>query len=223
MLIISEKKLSEYKFNKYKVYSKEPLAEGVECFSSSKSFKNDEPFYITSVNTAHIRHDNGRFYYTEEDLSTTVDWFPAHIIPIGSTFKQCSKRRRKLNISSDKCIVDVSGLPAFSNCTNEDITVNDYKFYLTLFNDYTVEQCQFERHHLYDAQFKSSKYDLPAKLQNSEFLKSKDFTMINSHRETEESVKVGLVLKENLAETDRNIEYGEVYVNMDNKISIIWK
>lgn len=230
MLVLSESKLNKLRESKYKVYSKEPLKEGVECFCSSKSFEPNEPFCITSVSAKNIKHDNGKFYYTTEDLSTTADWFPAAVIPIGNTFVKCGKSKKQKcvskvsddcgkSISSDKCITDVSGMPAF-NGVNEDLSVYEYRFYLTLFNDYTVKQCQYERRNLHDALFKSSKYDLPYKLQNSDFLKSKDFKVINVKRAEMESVPVGLVIKE-----DNNkyaLDYGRVYINMDNKISIIW-
>ena len=230
MLEISENKIQELRNVKYKVYSREPLREGCECFGSSKCFKSNEPFCITSVSAANIKHDNGRFYYTTEDLSEVADWFPAQILDIGSNFVPCKKRKQAKctsrvsddcgkAIKSDKCLVDVSGMPAF-NGVNEDLAVYEYRFYLTLFNDYTVKQCQYERHNLHDASFKSSKYDLPSRLQNSDFLKSKDFKMINVRREKEESVPVGLIIKED--ENKYNLEYGKVYINMDNKVSIIW-
>ena len=110
-------------------------------------------------------------------------------------------------------------LPAF-NDVNEDISIHEYRFYLTLFNDYTVKQCQYERHNLHDAMFKSSKYDLPSKLQNSDLLKSKDFKIINARRSQEESVPVGLIIKED--NSKYSLEYGKVYINMENKISIVW-
>lgn len=230
MIEISESKFNEIKRQRFKVYSKGPLTEGCECFSSRKSFADDEPFCITSVNIANIKHDNGKFYYTTEDLSEVADWFPAHVLDVSNNFIPCKKSKKLKcaskvgnnvgkSIKSDKCVVDVSGMPAF-NGVNEDLSVYEYRFYLTLFNDYTVKQCHYERRNLHDAIFKSSKYDLPSKLQNSDFLKSKDFTMINVRREKEESVPVGLIIKED--DNKYNLEYGKVYINMDNKISIIW-
>lgn len=230
MIEISESKLNKLKNCKYKVYSKGPLTEGCECFSSSKSFESNEPFCITAVNASNIKHDNGKFYYTTEDLSEVADWFPAQILDVCNNFTPCKKRKSVKcttqvgdnvgkSIKSNKCIIDVGGMPAF-NGVNEDLSVYEYRFYLTLFNDFTVKQCQYERRNLYDAIFKSSKYDLPAKLQNSDFLKSKDFTIINLRRENEESVPVGLIIKED--NNKYNLEYGKVYINMDNKISIIW-
>ena len=231
MLHITEELEKDIRDYKYKVYSKEPLSEGVECFSSSESFSRDEPFCITSVSAKNIKSEGNKFYYTNEDLSTVADWFPAKVLNVCNNFVPCKKRKptkctTKIgnnvgrSIKSNKCIVDVSNLPAF-NGVNEDISINEYRFYLTLFNEYTVKQCQYERRNLQDATFTSSKYDLPAKMQNSDFLKSKDFTVINVRREKEESVPVGLIIKEN---TDKYhvIEYGNVYINMDNKISIVW-
>ena len=231
MTTISESKLNKLKECKYKVYSREPLTDGVECFSSSKSFSSNEAFCISAVDAKNIRHDNGRFYYTTEDLSETADWFPAQIIDIGNNFIPCKKHKSKKctkrvgndvgkKIDGYGCIVDISSLPAFSGI-NEDLSVSEYRFYLTLFNEYTVKQCQYERHNLQDATFTSSKYDLPAKLQNSDFLKSKDFKMINVRRENEESVPVGLIIKED--NNKYSIEYGKVYINMDNKVSIVWQ
>lgn len=230
MLVVSESKLNQLRNNKYKVYSKEPLKEGTECFSSSEQFMHDEPFCITAVNSVHIRHNDGKFYYTTEDLSTTADWFPAHVIPMSNTFVPCNKKVKHKCVSlvddedgkaikSNKCLIDVSNLQAF-NGVNEDLSVYEYRFYLTLFNDYTVKQCQYERHNLYDAIFQSSKYDLPSKLQNSDFLKSKDFKVINVRRAKEESVPVGLIIKKD--DNKYNIDYGRVYINMDNKVSIVW-
>lgn len=224
MLVLSENKLNELKNNKYVVYSKCPLDEGIECLCSNDSFNSNDTFYVKNVKANHIKHDNGKFYYTEDDLSTTIDWFPAQLLPINSKFTKSKSRKSKIGscIKSNKCIVDVSGLPSFNGIeTNEDATVNEYRLYITLFNNYTVAQCQFERHNLFDAQFKSSKYDLVSKIQNSDFLKSNDFVVINSKRCTEESVAVALVIKENKNGL-KNSEYGDVYINMDNKISIIW-
>lgn len=223
MLVISEDRLNRFKNTKFKVYSREPLSDGCECFSSNESFDKNETFYITSVKASNIKNDNGKFYYTTEEFDDVADFWPKHIMNLGSNF--VPSKRKKSCIKSNKCIVDVSGLPAFNGLpsTNEDVTVNDYRFYLTLFNNYTIEQCRFERHDLFDAKFKSSKYDLVSKIQNSDFLKSKDFVMINSRRKEEESVPVGLIVKEN-ADTKKeiNIEYGTVYINMENQVSIIW-
>lgn len=226
MIVLSESKINELKNQKYKVYSKEPLHEGCECFCSSKSFGSSEPFCITSVYANNIKHENGRFFYTEDDLSKVSDWWPKHLLPIQGMFVACGKKRKD-KIASNKCIVDVSGLPAFNGvtedqaATNEDVSIHEYRFYLTLFNDYTIKQVQYERHNLYDAQFTSSKFDLPNKLQNSDFLKSKDFKMINSRRGEEENVQVGLIVKEDV-ENKYTIEYGRVYINMENQISIMW-
>ena len=230
MLVISECKLEEIKNTKYKVYSKEILSEGVECLCDISTFSNNERFYITSVSAKNIKHKDGKFYYTTEDLSSVADWFPAQIIPINGTFKKCKHKPVMKCVSlvgDDKgkcikgngCLVDTSCMPAF-NGVNEDLTVNEYRFYLTLFNDYTVKQCQYERHNLHDATFKSSKYDLVSKMQNSDFLKSKDFKMINNKRQDDESVKIGLVIKEGNSKYD--VDYGTVYINMDNKVSIKW-
>lgn len=231
MIKISESKLNRLKNCKYRVYSKGPLVEGSECFTSSKCFASNEPFCITAVSASNIKQDNGKFYYTTESLDETADWFPAQILDVGNNFIPCKKRKPTKcttvvgddvgkKIDGQGCIVDISGLPAF-NGVNEDLSVFEYRFYLTLFNEYTVKQCQYERHNLQDATFTSSKYDLPAKLQNSDFLKSKDFTIINVRRENEESVPVGLIIKED--NNKYSIEYGKVYINMNNKISIVWQ
>jgi hypothetical protein len=227
MLVLSESKLNKLRESKYIVYSKEPLKEGVECFSSSESFNSNEPFCITNVHSKNIRHKDGKFYYTNEDLSATADWFPASVINVHNTFVKCDKRKKQRcvsqindecgkSIKSNKYLIDVSNLPAF----NEEASVHEYRFYLTLFNDYTVKQCQYDRKRLYDAKFTSSKYDLPMKFQNSNFLKSKDFKVINVRRAEEESVPVGLVIKD--SDNKYDLEYGTVYINMENKISIIW-
>ncbi len=230
MIDVYENKLHELCNSKYKVYSKEPLVEGCECFYSSDTFSADEGFCVTSVNATNIKHSNGKFFYTEEDLSDVADWFPAQAMAIVGSFTPCKKRKAVKctsvvddsvgkSIKSNKYIIDVSGLPAF-NGVNEDLSVYEYRFYLTLFNDYTVKQCLYERKNLQDATFTSSKYDLVSKLQNSDFLKSKDFKMINVRREKEESVQVGLIIK--CDGNKYNIEYGRVYINMDNRISIVW-
>lgn len=230
MLVLSKSILNKLRESKYKVYSKAPLKEGDECFCNSESFKPDEPFCITSVSSKNICHKDGRFYYTNEDLSATADWFPAHVIPICNMFTPCGKNKKQKYVSqvdnkygksikSNKYLIDTNLLPAF-NDVNEDISIYEYRFYLTLFNDYTVKQCQYERHNLHDATFKSSKYDLPSKLQNSDFLKSKDFKIINARRAQEESVPVGLIIKED--NSKYSLEYGKVYIDMENKISIVW-
>lgn len=220
MLILSENRLSRLKNHKYNVYSNEPLTEGSECFSKDE-IDSSKSYCVKSVKASNIISREGKYYYTSEEFDDVADFWPKHIINLNTKFK----RNKKAAISSNKCIVDVSGLPAFNN-TNEDVSVNSYRFYLTLFNNYTIEQCRFERYHLFDAQFKSSKYELASKIQNSDFLKSKDFVMINSLRNKEESVPVGLIVKENdeLADSKQeiNVEYGTVYLNMNNQVSIIW-
>ena len=226
MIEVSEDKLNELKNSRYRVYSVGELTDGCECFSSNKSL-GSESFCVTSVKSTNIKCDNDRFYYTTDDLSNAADWFPAQLIKISNNFVPCRNCKyvngaKKVgnnvgkSISSNKCIVDVSNLPAF----NEDLSVYEYRFYLTLFNDYSVKQCRYERFNLYDAIYKSSKYDLVSRLQNSDFLKSKDFVVINSERETKETVPVGLVI--NCSSDKYNIEYGTVYINMDNQVSIVW-
>lgn len=231
MLVLSDNNLlNRIKNYVYKVYLTQPLAEGVECYNSDHSFTQSDTFYISRVSIKNIKHADGKFYYTKEDLSNTADWFPLHVIPIGKQFKPVSNSN-KLNcvtrinnkqgksIKSRNCLVDISELPAFSS-VNEDTSIYEYRIYLTLFNNYTVKQCHYERHNLQDAVIKSSKYDLIDRIQNSDFLKSKDFTMINLKRSKEESVRIGLVIKEE--NNNYNIEYGTLYINMNNKIYIIW-
>lgn len=222
MLIISDKLLNETRDSKYKVYSKAPLDNNVECFSSSNSFKNSDKFYITATPISHIRYTDGKFYYTSEDLSSTADWFPAHVIPIGNTFVKCKGKKHKIGtvIGSNKCVVDVSGLPAF-NGVNEDISIYEYRFYITLFNNYTIKQIIYDRYNLFDLKLKSSKYDLVSKLQNANLIKPNEFVMINNKRKDEESVRIGVVIKES-GDKSRSIEYGDVYINMNNIISIKW-
>ena len=229
MLQLSEDILRNIKNTKYKVYSKEPLRNGVECYNSIKSFDESDNFYITHISADHIKCDDNRFYYTEESMCDVADFWPKQILNIGTSFVK-SKKKDKLKcvsqvsdnegtvIKSNSCIIDASGLPAF----NEDLSVYEYRLYLTLFNEYTVKQCRYDRHDLYDAKFKSSKYDLQSKIQNSDFLKSKDFVMINSCRQKNESVPVGIIIKENSDDDKYNLEYGTVYINMDNIVSIKW-
>lgn len=229
MIVISEDKKNELRSIKYKVYSLSPISEGVECFGSSVEFSSTDKFYITSVNANHIKHESGRFYYTNEDLSDVSDWWPAHILPTNRKFKKCKEPKiayaTKVGDSVGRkidgygCLVDVSGIQAF-NGVNEDIKVYEYRLYLTLFNDYTVKQLRYERHDLFDARFESSKFDLAAKMQNADFLKPKDFKMINYKRKDAETVNVGIVLKES---SDKySMEYGVVFIDMNNMLSVKW-
>lgn len=119
---------------------------------------------------------------------------------------------------SKSFIVDAASMPAFFN---EDITVNDYRYFNTLFHEYTIEQVLYERYKLFDAKFKASRFDLVNKMQNSNFLQSKDFKMINSQRQYKESVYIGYIVKEN-KEGEIGVDYGYVYIDMNNKLSIIW-
>lgn len=220
MLVLSDNKKDLIKNCKYRVYSKEPLKEGSECFSHRVK---DETTYINSVKACNIKCVNDRFYYTTEDLSETADWFPAHVINIGNVFRKCKKVKSNVGkkIGSNCCLVDVSGLPAFSNTALEDVTVNEYRVYITLFNDYTIKECLYDRHNLYDVKLNCSKYDLSSKIQNSDFLKSKDFKVINVRREKDEVVKVGTVVKEPEL-GDHHIDYGNLFIDMHNQISINW-
>lgn len=227
MLQISEELLSDFKSSKYRVYSLVPLEEDVECFNSHKNFKTDEKFLVTAVEAKNIKSYNGKFFYTTEDLG--ADWFPAHIINLNKNFKKCKSKPTKCTsripdsvgkrIDGYGCIVDTSELPAFQG-VNEDKSVYEYRFYLTLFNEYTVKQLRYERHDLFDAKFESSKFDLPSKMQNADFLKEKDFTLINYKRQESESVAIGTVLKEGAEKY--SLEYGTVYIDMTNKLSIKW-
>ena len=230
MLYINEDKLNEIKSEKYKVYSKYPLSNGIECFPSSKCFKHDEKFYITSVPISNIKCEGDKFFFTEESLSDVADWWPASIINVKNKFTKCKNFKHKCTsqisdktgeiISDRKCVVDVSGLPAF-NGVNEDVQPHEYRFYLTLFNDYTVKQLQYERHDLFDAKFNSTKFDLVDKMQNSDFLKSKDFAMINSKRADSDSICIGIVLKEDNNEK-YSMNFGKVFIDMNNIVSIKW-
>jgi hypothetical protein len=227
MLQISEELLSDFKSIKYRIYSLSPLKEGIECFNSYKNFKTDEKFLVTTVEAKNIKSCDGKFYYTNEDLS--ADWFPSHIVNLNKNFKKCHSKPAKYAsripdnvgkiISGYSCIVDTSELPAFKG-VNEDKSVYEYRFYLTLFNKYTVKQLQYERHDLFDAKFESSKFDLISKMQNTDFLKEKDFVFINYKRQESENVVIGTVLKEGAGKY--SLEYGTVYIDMTNKLSIKW-
>lgn len=218
--MIQDDKLNELKNTKFRVYSKTPLCDNCECYGNSNTFDGSKPFYIASVKAANIKNVDGKFYYTTEEFNGVADFWPAHIINLSNNFSKI-KHRKNAAIKSNKCIVDVSELPAFNN-VNEDTTINEYRFYLTLFNNFTVSQCRFERHDLYDAQFSSSKYDLTSKMQNADFLKSKDFVMINSRRHEEETIPIGIVIREDIDKASKTIEYGIVYINMSNQLSIVW-
>lgn len=219
MLITTESQIKKYSEELYRVYSREPLSDGVECYSSSRGLSESDKVYVSSVKACHIKHSNGKFTFTNEDLSSTIDWFPAQVINIGNTFKKCKKVKKSVGkvIDGQGCLLDVSGLPAF----NEEVKTHEYRFYLTLFNEYTIKDCQYDRHNLYDAKINSSKYDLESKLQNSEFLKSKDFKVINVKREEHETIPVGIIVKE-LEPTDNSLEYGQVLIDMSNRITINW-
>ena len=197
MLIISEQKRQELRRTRYEVYAEGSLKEGAEL----SPFQDAERPNKHIVNSFNIRHVDGKFYFTEEDLSDIIDWFPAHIIPIGRSKLKKTKR--------------------FVARKNEEIEVHEYRFYNTLFNKFTLKQIQFERRNLHDGKFISSKYDLVSRMQGSKVLKSKDFKMINVARKDNELVPIGMVVKES---KDKNslVEYGIVYINMDNRLSILW-
>lgn len=229
MLVISEDKKNELREIRFKVYSLSQISEGVECFNSSDVFNSTDKFYITAVNANHIKYCNNKFYYTNEDLSDVADWWPAHMLPASKSFKKCKNVIQKFStkigddvgrkIDGYGCVVDVDGLPAFSSM-NEDITVSEYRFYLTLFNEYTIKQLRYERHDLFDAKFESSKFDLASKMQSTDFLKQKDFKMINYKRKDTENVVIGILLKEG---TDKySMDYGVVSIDMNNVLSIRW-
>lgn len=228
MLSLTDNLIKNLKRVQYAVYSLEPLREGVECFPlpPKNIGSNDKiPYCLTSVSVNNIKHDSGRFYYTSEDLSSYADWYPAHALNVGSKFtrsklpktKCTSKVSDKLGrvIGSDRFLVDVSGMPAF-----EDSHVTDYYFYSTLFNDYSIKQIRHEREKLYDLKITCSKYDLTNRLQNSDILRQKDFTIINTERMRSEDVKVGIVTE--LDNKNINMEYGTVFINMNNLFFILW-
>lgn len=215
--------------DKYRVFSLNPLYNGCECFASNTEI-NECEYYVSSVTANHIRELDGRFYYTTEDLAEYADFYPAHILNISNKFTRTNhkkvKRCRNYNLadadlSSDRFIIDVSQLPAFSDSANEESKMYEYRVYITLFNDYTIKQCYYDRFNLYDAKINASKLDLVNKLQNSSILKSKDFTMINAKRSTDETVKIGLVLRSD--ENAKGVsEYGTIMIDMNNILSIIW-
>ena len=224
MLCVSENIKNKYKYYKCKVYTKEPITEGCECFFSKDCIKYEKRF-TEYINTYNIKHKNGKFYFTNEDLSNVADWWPKHMLPIIGAYVSSNKGNKKNKKRKNSFIVDVSALPAFNGSMfeniNEDVSVHEYRLYITLFNNYTVKQCQFDRFKLYDAKFNSSKYDLTAKIQSSDFLKSKDFTVINVKRKTDENVLIGIIIK-SPENNEYSNEYGKLYIDMENKVSIIW-
>ena len=230
MLILSENKLNYYKNYIVNVYTNEPLYNGCECFATSESL--DGKYYKSKVSACNIKHKDGKFYYSNEDLSQYADWFQADMLPIIGAFVssepvykynkkyKCNKlvKQKPSGKLSKSFIVDAASMPAFFN---EDITVNDYRYFNTLFHEYTIEQVLYERYKLFDAKFKASRFDLVNKMQNSNFLQSKDFKMINSQRQYKESVYIGYIVKEN-KDGEIGVDYGYVYIDMNNKLSIIW-
>lgn len=214
MIKVNTNILNKYSGRKVKVYSNKPICDGCECFSCTD---DTNEYFVKTTTLNHIRHDGGRFYYTTEDLSKICDFYPAHLLPVIGAFVHGKKHK-----VSNKFVTDISGLPAFNvGVANEDATINEYRVYLTLFNDFTVEQCQYERHALFDMKIMSSKFDLESKIQNSNLLKSKDFTAINVARSDHESVMIGYVMKE----SDNGLyesEYGRIIIDMNNKVSIKW-
>lgn len=224
MLCVSENIINKYKYLKCKIYTKEPVADGCECFFSKKSIKRNT-YFTEYVHTYNIKHENGRFYYTNENLSNVADWWPKHMFPIIGAYVSSDEDNKNKKKRKNSFIVDVSELPAFNGSmfdnVNEDVSMHEYRLYITLFNNYTLKQCQFDRFKLCDAKFNSTKYDLVAKIQSSDFLKSKDFTVINIKRKTDESVLIGIVVK-TPEDGEYSNEYGKVYINMENKISIVW-
>lgn len=233
MLIISKEKLSDLKLEKYRIYTKEAVRDGIECFSSLDDIDKSEAFCSAVVPINHIKYSNAdnKFYYTKEDLSDYADWYKAHVLPAIKKFKKynyhdnCTSKVGDdvgKKIDSYGCIVDASDLPAFQGVEiNENSAVYEYRFYLTLFNKYTIKQIKYDRHDLYDYKLQSSKFDLASKLQNSDFLKSKDFKIINYLRKNNELVPVGIILKEDSAEK-YSVEYGTVFIDMNNLIVINW-
>ena len=230
MLILSENKLNYYKNYIVNVYTNEPLYNGCECFATSESL--DGKYYKSKVSACNIKYNDGKFYYSNEDLSQYADWFQADMLPVigafvssGPMYKYNKKykcntlvKQKHSGQLSKSFIVDAASMPAFFN---EDITVNDYRYFNTLFHEYTIEQVLYERYKLFDAKFKASKFDLVNKMQNSNFLQSKDFKMINSQRQYKESVYIGYIVKEN-KDDEIGVDYGYVYIDMNNKLSIIW-
>lgn len=213
----------------YLVYTENDICDGCECFYSDETLESS---HVNYINAEHIMYDQSKnkFYYTEDDLSLYDDFFSKHLMPVIGKFTQAKNKHKKLYTTikkhdtkiSNHGIVDVSGLPAFNvSNTNEDAEISEYRLYITLFNDYTVKQCQYERKALYDAKFKSSKFELESKIQNSSFLKSKDFTVINLKRKDSESVAVGLIIKEQNND-EYTLEYGTVTIDMNNILSIKW-
>lgn len=209
--------VDNYRYSKCTIFSKEPFIDGCECFNSNESL--DEDYYVKTVKLCNIKHVNGKFYYTTEDLYKYADQYPEDMLPVIGAFVKSKKGKRKV---SKSFITDVSGLPAFNVCTAcEDVKIHTYRLYITLFNDFNVKQCRYDRYKLYDALYKSSKYDLESKIQNSEFLKSKDFTVINLKRKDKESIPVALVLQEPEDDEYSNV-YGTLFIDMNNILSIKW-
>ena len=178
MLILSENKLNYYKNYIVNVYTNEPLYNGCECFATSESL--DGKYYKSKVSACNIKYNDGRFYYSNEDLSQYADWFQADMLPIIGAFVSSEpvykyNKKYKCNTLvkqkpsgklSKSFMVDAASMPAFFN---EDITVNDYRYFNTLFHEYTIEQVLYERYKLFDAKFKASRFDLVNKMQNSNF------------------------------------------------------
>lgn len=227
MLVLSDRLINEMKEHIYKVYVKRVLREGCECFKSR--FKCNEKLCIYKVKAKNLVYNEGRLFYTE-GLEDSSDWYPAQLININNFFEPVSGKKKKTCtsvlskdkgkvIDSDRYIVDVSGMSSFKGI-NEELIVSEYKLFITLFKNYSVKECLYNRQDLCDATFTSTKYDLTDKLQNSDFLKSKDFVIINNRRSEEENIPVGLIIKTD--GNDYSLEYGTVYINMNNILYIKW-
>lgn len=232
MLELSDELYRKLCKKKVRAFFKDYPNNGVECFASINEKDLDSDYFVKTVYAGDIMcYEDGSYHLDYSDIKKDV-------LPIIGAFTPCRKHKKQKSVSKQRCasqvddnvgkkidgqgcLVDVSQLPAFNtDTTNEDVAVNEYKFFLTLFNEYTISQCIYERNKLYDAKVTSSKYDLPAKLQNSDFLKSKDFTVINVRRNEMETVPVGLIVKES---ADKYvIEYGTVFIDMNNIVSIKW-
>lgn len=102
--------------------------------------------------------------------------------------------------------------------------LKEYNFYFTIYDKERTPNSIIENGIRPDFILKTkSKYSLEQDLQNSGFLKDKDFGVLNKNRNSEMNTLLGFILDPLYSSSSREWDYAEVYLDVNNNISLKWR
>lgn len=112
------------------------------------------------------------------------------------------------------------------NKVYEDNGITRYVFYSSLYQDRDISELrdlpEISKPHDFEV-FVNSQNGLEKELTNTQFLQAQDFAIINDKRSKMLEVPVGFLIPDMTEDETSVWEYGEVFINFNNRIRIKWK